>query len=88
MWETCCIGTTLRMVSAMALYWCVGGVRDGDGRLVEDRGETDETVVLRHDSWKYGHGYYTAADPIHYVQTAKGPALVVRYIGETPPLRS
>ncbi len=69
----------------MALYWCVGGTRDGEGRPVEDPGETDETVVLRDHSWKYGRGYYTPADPIQYVDTARGRALVVRYAGETPP---
>jgi len=69
----------------MALYWCVGGEHDGEGRLAEDRGETDESVLLRHDSWKYGHGYYIASQPIRYVPTLKGAALVVHYVGETPP---
>jgi hypothetical protein len=71
-----------RMVHTMALYWCVGGARDGDGRVFEDRGVTDETAVLRDDSWMYGRGYYAADEPIRYVDTPRGRALVVRYIGE------
>jgi hypothetical protein len=69
----------------MALYWCVGGERDGEGRLAEDRGETDESVLYREDSWKYGRGYYAPTQPIQYIQTSRGPALVVSYIGARQP---
>jgi hypothetical protein len=71
----------------VAVYWLVGGKADGDGRLVEDRGATDESVLFRDDSWKYGRGYYVPDQPIRYVESTRGLALVLRYVGESPPDR-
>jgi hypothetical protein len=65
----------------VAVYWLIGGKSDGDGRVAEDRGPTNEAVVFREESWKYGKGYYTAEKPIRYVDTPRGPALVLRYAG-------
>jgi hypothetical protein len=69
----------------VAIYLLTGGAGDGDSRIAEDRGPTDEAVVYRDDSWKYGRGYYSAARPIRYVDTIRGRALVLVYIGEQAP---
>lgn len=47
----------------MALYWLTRGIKDGAGRLAEDRGPNDPSVVYRDGSWKYGRGYMPPRSP-------------------------
>jgi hypothetical protein len=69
----------------MAAYWLTGGKNDGEGRVVEDRGAIDESVVFRDESWKYGRGFYMPEDPARYVETDRGDALVLCYVGDSLP---